>query len=83
MSITKSDLSTALNLPAVDPWPERTQKFFDICQEKLGLVPNVLQALASVTFATLLQLPVFTTWVTAWPLPRAWNQMKNTTLKVA
>ncbi|MGB0844182.1 MAG: peroxidase-related enzyme [Alphaproteobacteria bacterium] len=40
------NLPTALNLPMVDPLPEATQKFFDICQEKLGLVPNVLQAYA-------------------------------------
>ena len=38
---------TALNLPMVDPLPEATQKYFDICQEKLGMVPNVLQAYAS------------------------------------
>lgn len=37
---------TALNLPMVDPLPEATQKYFDICQEKLGMVPNVLQAYA-------------------------------------
>lgn len=42
----KSDLPTALNLPPVDPLPERTQKFFDVCREKLGLVPNVLTAYA-------------------------------------
>ena len=35
---------TALDLPMVDPLPAPTQKYFDICQEKLGLVPNVLQA---------------------------------------
>lgn len=37
---------TALNLPMVDPLPPATQKYFDICQDKLGLVPNVLQAYA-------------------------------------
>ena len=37
---------TALDLPMVDPLPEATQKYFDICQEKLGMVPNVLQAYA-------------------------------------
>lgn len=37
---------SALNLPAVDPLPEATQRYFDICQEKLGMVPNVLQAYA-------------------------------------
>ncbi|KUF10463.1 peroxidase-related enzyme [Pseudoponticoccus marisrubri] len=38
------DLPTALNLPMVDPLPPETQKYFDICQEKLGMVPNVLKA---------------------------------------
>ena len=37
---------TALDLPMVDPLPKATQKYFDICQEKLGMVPNVLQAYA-------------------------------------
>lgn len=37
---------TALDLPMVDPLPEQTQKYFDICAEKLGLIPNVLQAYA-------------------------------------
>ena len=37
---------TALDLPKVDPLPQDTQKYFDICQEKLGMVPNVLQAYA-------------------------------------
>ena len=43
-----SDLNstTALDLPMVDPLPSETQKYFDICREKLGLVPNVLQAYA-------------------------------------
>lgn len=38
--------ATALNLPPIDPLPEATQKYFDICQEKLGLIPNVLAAYA-------------------------------------
>lgn len=37
-------LPTALNLPMVDPLPEPTRKYFDICTEKLGMVPNVLKA---------------------------------------
>jgi uncharacterized peroxidase-related enzyme len=37
---------TALDLPIVDPLPEETQKYFDLCDEKLGLVPNVLKAYA-------------------------------------
>ena len=35
---------TALDLPKVDPLPAQTQKYFDICNEKLGMIPNVLQA---------------------------------------
>ncbi len=34
----------ALDLPPVDPLPESTQKYFDLCVEKLGFVPNVLAA---------------------------------------
>ena len=41
-----TDKVTALDLPMVDPLPEATQKYFDICQEKLGMIPNVLQAYA-------------------------------------
>lgn len=37
---------TALNLKTVDPLPERTATYFEICQDKLGLVPNVLKAYA-------------------------------------
>lgn len=36
--------TTALDLPVIDPLPEATQKYFDICQDKLGMVPNVLLA---------------------------------------
>jgi len=41
-----TDLPTALNLPAVDPMPEGIAKFFRICEEKLGMVPNVLLSYA-------------------------------------
>ncbi len=37
---------TALDLPMVEPLPDATRKYFDICQDKLGLVPNVLKAYA-------------------------------------
>ncbi|SMX30715.1 peroxidase-related enzyme [Actibacterium lipolyticum] len=37
---------TALDLPMVEPLPDGTQKYFDICVEKLGMVPNVLKAYA-------------------------------------
>lgn len=39
-------LPIALNLQAVDPLPEQTAKYFDICQEKLGMIPNVLKSYA-------------------------------------
>lgn len=42
--MTNSKLPTALNLPQVDPLPAPTQKYFDVCQSKLGMVPNVLRA---------------------------------------
>ncbi len=42
--MSHDDLPSALNLPIVDPLPPETQKYFDICQEKLGMVPNVLKA---------------------------------------
>ena len=41
-----SDRPTALDLPMVDPLPDATQKYFDICTDKLGMIPNVLQAYA-------------------------------------
>ena len=43
---TADDAPTALDLPMADPLPEATQKYFDICTEKLGLIPNVLRAYA-------------------------------------
>jgi len=42
----KDAAPSALNLPMVDPLPEATRKYFKICQEKLGLIPNVLQVYA-------------------------------------
>jgi len=42
--MSENDQVTALNLPPLLPLPEKTQKYFDICQEKLGMVPNVLVA---------------------------------------
>ena len=41
-----TDQPTALDLSPVDPLPEATQTYFDICEEKLGMVPNVLRAYA-------------------------------------
>ena len=44
MARIQDDPPTALDLPPVDPLPEATRKYLDVCQEKLGLVPNVLKA---------------------------------------
>ena len=35
---------TALDLPPMDPLPDETRRYFDLCVEKLGFVPNVLRA---------------------------------------
>ena len=40
----EKNLTISLNLPPIDPLPEGVQKYFKACQEKLGLVPNVLKA---------------------------------------
>ncbi|MFN3262597.1 MAG: peroxidase-related enzyme [Pikeienuella sp.] len=37
---------TALNLPAVEPLPEDIEKYYQVCEEKLGMIPNVLAAYA-------------------------------------
>lgn len=44
--MSTSEKSSALDLPMVDPLPAETQKYFDICQDKLGMVPNVLKSYA-------------------------------------
>ena len=36
----------ALDLPPVDPLPEDVERYFEVCREKLGMVPNVLAAYA-------------------------------------
>lgn len=41
-----TDAPTALDLPQLDPLAPETQRYFDICTEKLGFVPNVLRAYA-------------------------------------
>ncbi|PSL21245.1 peroxidase-related enzyme [Shimia abyssi] len=44
--MSSSDQPTALDIPMLDPLPPETQRYFEICQEKLGMVPNVLKAYA-------------------------------------
>ncbi|MGY6634013.1 MAG: peroxidase-related enzyme [Alkalilacustris sp.] len=41
-----ADRPTALDLPPADPLPEATARYFALCEEKLGMVPNVLRAYA-------------------------------------
>jgi uncharacterized peroxidase-related enzyme len=41
-----SEKITALNLPELDPMPDHIKKYFQLCEDKLGLVPNVLKAYA-------------------------------------
>ena len=40
------ELPTALNLPQAEPLPEHIAKYFNVCDDKLGFVPNVLRAYA-------------------------------------
>lgn len=35
---------TALDLVPVDPTPEDIARYYEVCQEKLGMIPNVLAA---------------------------------------
>ncbi len=42
--MTASDLPISLDLHEADPLPEATEKYFKVCQDKLGMVPNVLRA---------------------------------------
>ncbi len=41
-----TDRPTALDLAEADPLPEATRRYFELCEEKLGMVPNVLRAYA-------------------------------------
>ena len=40
----KNDLPIALNLKSVNPLPSKIKKYFDLCKDRLGLIPNVLKA---------------------------------------
>lgn len=37
---------TALELPPVDPLPEDITRYYEVCEEKLGMIPNVLAVYA-------------------------------------
>jgi len=40
----KKDLPITLNLKSVNPLPSKIKKYFDLCKDRLGLIPNVLKA---------------------------------------
>ncbi|MEE4120087.1 MAG: peroxidase-related enzyme [Paracoccaceae bacterium] len=44
--MTAADRPTALDLPPVDPPPPHVAEYFAKCEDKLGVVPNVLRAYA-------------------------------------
>jgi len=44
--MTKHEAVIALDLPMAEPLSDETQKYFALCEEKLGLIPNVLKAYA-------------------------------------
>ena len=44
MSPPKNVVALDLPIPEIKDMPEDTQKYFQICQEKLGMIPNVLTA---------------------------------------
>jgi len=44
--MSQDDFPSALNLHMAQPLPDATQKYFDICRDKLGMVPNVLRSFA-------------------------------------
>lgn len=37
---------TALELPPVDPLPDDIKRYYEVCEEKLGMIPNVLAVYA-------------------------------------
>lgn len=41
-----SEKITSLSIESTEPLSEKTNTYFDLCREKLGMVPNVLQAYA-------------------------------------
>lgn len=44
MNSNKNVVALDLPIPEISDMPEDTQKYFQICQEKLGMIPNVLTA---------------------------------------
>ena len=46
LPMSKNEYVTALKLKPTKPLREETERYFEVCMEKLGLVPNVLLAYA-------------------------------------
>lgn len=44
MNQNRKVVALDLPIPEIDDMPEDTRKYFQICQEKLGMIPNVLTA---------------------------------------
>ena len=44
MSKDKNIIDLEIELPSPDQLPEELQKYFAVCKEKLGMIPNVLKA---------------------------------------
>jgi uncharacterized peroxidase-related enzyme len=44
--MTNTEISTALDVPVVEPLTGQQTQYFDKCREKLGFIPNVLRAYA-------------------------------------
>ena len=44
MSKDKNIIDLEIELPSPEQLPEGLQKYFAVCKEKLGLIPNVLKA---------------------------------------
>jgi hypothetical protein len=57
---TDADAPTALDLPQAE-LPERTARYFALCEEKLGFVPNVLQPTPSTWTSSTPSRPCMTT----------------------
>ncbi|MEL7464988.1 MAG: peroxidase-related enzyme [Pseudomonadota bacterium] len=46
MQAPKTKGMTALELPPVDPLPDDIKRYYEVCEEKLGMIPNVLAVYA-------------------------------------
>lgn len=56
MSDSNQPIALNIPIPDVDELPEETRRYFEICQEKLGMIPNVLRAYSQ----NIAQLEAFT-----------------------